>query len=45
MIERYSHVRSEAKRRAVSVFDLAEPEKESAQISPQWKVAGNSNIM
>jgi integrase len=45
MIERYSHVRSEAKRRAVSVFDLVDPEKESPQFPPQPKVAGSHNIM
>ena len=45
MIERYSHVRSEAKRRAVSVFDLPGPEKESTKSPPQSKAAGNPNIM
>jgi integrase len=35
MIERYSHVRAEAKRKAVSVFDVAIPKGDSPQNSPQ----------
>jgi integrase len=35
MIERYSHVRAEAKRRAVSVFDPQPEKKRSPQKSPQ----------
>ena len=35
MIERYSHVRSEAKRRAVSVFDQKVSETNSPQKPPQ----------
>ncbi len=35
MIERYSHVRSEAKRRAVAVFDAKPKKRRSPQKSPQ----------
>ena len=43
MIERYSHVRAEAKRRAVQVFD--EPERgESPQKSPQSQPGGRDTI-
>jgi integrase len=35
MIERYSHVRAEAKRKAVSVFDMVSSEEDSPQKSPQ----------
>jgi integrase len=45
MIERYSHVRAEAKRKAVSVFDLPSSETESPQNPPQSTVDGNRNIM
>ena len=37
MIERYSHVRAEAKRRAVSVFDATPKTKGSPQKSPQTR--------
>jgi hypothetical protein len=45
MIERYSHVRAEAKRKAVSVFDVVVPEANSPQNPPQSPVTGNPNIM
>ena len=45
MIERYSHVRAEAKRRAVAVFDLVTPIAKSPQNPPQSKAMGNSKIM
>ena len=45
MIERYSHVRAEAKRKAVSVFDNASSETESPQNPPQSAVSGTQNIM
>jgi integrase len=45
MIERYSHVRADAKRKAVSVFDLVYSETESPQNPPQSDKAENSNIM
>jgi len=45
MIERYSHVRAEAKRRAVAVFDLVSPIAESPQNPPQSKATENSKIM
>jgi integrase len=45
MIERYSHVRAEAKRRAVSVFDNANFEAEPTQIPTQETAAGNQKIM
>lgn len=45
MIERYSHVRAEAKRRAVRVFDEAPSETESPQFSPQSPTGENSKIM
>ncbi len=35
MVEKYSHVREEAKWKAVSVFDVAEPETDSQQNDPQ----------
>ncbi len=45
MIERYSHVRAEAKRKAVSVFDVASSETDSPQNSPQFATSRNMNIM
>jgi hypothetical protein len=45
MIERYSHVRAEAKRKAVSVFDVVVPETDSPQNPPQSTVARSHNIM
>lgn len=45
MIERYSHVRAEAKRKAVSVFDVVSPETDPPQNPPQSEAGGNQNIM
>jgi integrase len=45
MIERYSHVRAEAKRRAVAVFDVATSGLESPQNPPQSTVTEKQNIM
>ena len=45
MIERYSHVRAEAKRKAVSVFDVASSETDSPQNSRQSAASENRNIM
>jgi hypothetical protein len=45
MIEKYSHVRAEAKRKAVSVFDQASPETESPQFPPQSEVGETRSIM
>jgi integrase len=45
MIERYSHVRAEAKRRAVRVFDVGSFEADSPQNPPQSTVSENQNIM
>lgn len=45
MIERYSHVRAEAKRKAVSVFDVASPERDSPQIPPQSSGSRSQDIM
>jgi integrase len=45
MIERYSHVRAEAKRKAVSVFDVVSSETESPQFPPQSKADGSKNVM
>lgn len=45
MIERYSHVRADAKRKAVSVFDLVNSETKSPQNPPQSDKVENSNIM
>jgi len=45
MIEKYSHVRAEAKRKAVSVFDQASPETESPQFPPQSVAGGTQSIM
>jgi integrase len=45
MIERYSHVRAEAKRKAVRVFDEAPTESDSPQFPPQSATIGNRNIM
>ena len=45
MIERYSHVRAEAKRKAVSVFDKVSLETDSPQNPPQSTVGGSLNIM
>jgi integrase len=45
MIERYSHVRAEAKRKAVSVFDVVSFETDSPQNPPQSMVSGIQNIM
>ena len=45
MIEKYSHVRAEAKRKAVSVFDVASPETESPQFPPQSAVGETRSIM
>jgi hypothetical protein len=41
MIEKYSHVRAEAKRKAVSVLDVVSSETESPQI-PTQSVAGET---
>lgn len=45
MIERYSHVRAKAKRRAVAVFDVVVSDLESPQNPPQSTVSENQNIM
>jgi len=45
MIERYSHVRAEAKRKAVSVFDQVGFEMDSPQNPPQSTQAESSKIM
>jgi integrase len=45
MIERYSHVRADAKRRAVSVFDVVDSDSESPQNPPQSATKENQNIM
>jgi integrase len=45
MIERYSHVRAEAKRKAVSVFDAVRIETDSPQNPPQSRAGENRNIM
>jgi hypothetical protein len=45
MIEKYSHVRAEAKRRAVAVFDVVSSDTDSPQNPPQSTVSGNQNIM
>ena len=45
MVEKYSHVREEAKRKAVSVFDVAEPETDSPQNSPQTTTSEKQNII
>jgi hypothetical protein len=45
MIERYSHVRAGAKRKAVSVFDVVSFETDSPQFPLQSTVSGNQNIM
>jgi integrase len=44
MIERYSHVRAEAKRKAVSVFDVMPAEDASPQKSPQFGAGGSHAI-
>jgi integrase len=45
MIERYSHVRAEAKRKAVSVFDVVSSETKSPQFPPQSEAGGSKNVM
>jgi integrase len=45
MIERYSHVRAEAKRRAVAVFDRAGFETDSPQKSPQSEGLKSRRVM
>ena len=45
MIERYSHVRAEAKRRAVAVFDVVSSDSDSPQNPPQSPATVNPNIM
>src|SRR5271163_4504683 len=45
MIERYSHVRAEAKRKAVSVFDVVSFETDYPQNPPQSRVSEKLNIM
>ena len=45
MIERYSHVRAEAKRKAVSVFNKVSFETDSPQNPPQSAVNENRNVM
>jgi integrase len=45
MIERYSHVRAEAKRKAVSVFDQANSAVDSPQNPPQSTKPESSKIM
>jgi integrase len=45
MIERYSHVRAEAKRKAVSVFDVVSFETDSPQNPPQSTVSANQIVM
>jgi integrase len=45
MIERYSHVRAEAKRRAVAVFDVVGSDSDSPQNPPQSPATANPNIM
>jgi hypothetical protein len=45
MIERYSHVRAEAKRKAVSVFDVVVSEADSPQNRLQSRTSEDSRIM
>jgi hypothetical protein len=45
MIERYSHVRAEAKRKAVAVFDVKVPKSRSPQKPPQEDIDGNEKVM
>ena len=45
MIERYSHVRAEAKRKAVSVFDVVASKTDSPQNPPQSTVNTNQIVM
>jgi site-specific recombinase XerD len=45
MIERYSHLRAEAKRKAVAVFDVKVPKIGSPHKSPQADIDGNENVM
>jgi integrase len=45
MIEKYSHVRAEAKRRAVAVFDVVASDLESPQNPPQSAAVEKQNIM
>jgi integrase len=45
MIERYSHVRAEAKRRAVAVFDVVSSDSDSPQNRPQSAMGETSKIM
>jgi hypothetical protein len=45
MIERYSDVRAEAKRRAVAMFDIVDFDLESLQNPPQLTVLENQKIM
>jgi hypothetical protein len=44
MIERYSQVRAEAKRKAVSVFDVVSPKSDSPQFPPQAE-RGNLDVV
>jgi integrase len=45
MIERYSHVRAVAKRRAVAVFDVVSSDSDSPQNPPQSSEIENQTIM
>jgi integrase len=45
MIERYSHLRAEAKRKAVAVFDVKVPKIGSPHKSPQADIDGNEKVM
>jgi hypothetical protein len=45
MIERYSHVRAEAKRKAVSVFDEVNSRPESPQNPPQSGKVESEKVM
>jgi hypothetical protein len=45
MIEKHSHVRAEARRRAVSVFDMVDSDLESPKNPPQSAVVENQKIM
>jgi integrase len=45
MIEMYSHVRAEAKRKAVAVFDVKVPKSRSPQKPPQEDIDGNEKVM
>jgi hypothetical protein len=45
MIEKYSHVRAEAKRWAVAVFNVVDSNLESPQNPPQSAAVKNQKIM